>query len=41
MMTLSAVGKHISEVPRTSAEIETYANAVADMLCAYLEDLRR
>jgi hypothetical protein len=41
MMTLSAVGKHISEAPRPSAEIETYANAVADMLCAYLEDLRR
>jgi AcrR family transcriptional regulator len=41
MMTLSAVGKHISETPRTAAEIETYANAVADMLCAYLEDLRR
>jgi len=37
MMTLSAVGKHISEAPRSSAEIETYANAVADMLCAYLE----
>jgi Tetracyclin repressor-like, C-terminal domain len=25
MMTLSAVGKHISEAPRTSAEIETYS----------------
>ena len=41
MMTLSALGKRISEGPRTSAEIETYANAVADMLCAYLEGLRR
>jgi AcrR family transcriptional regulator len=41
MTTLSAVGKHISEAPRTSAEIETYANAVADMLCAYFEGLRR
>jgi AcrR family transcriptional regulator len=41
MMTLSALGKRISERPRTSAEIETYANAVADMLCAYLEGLRR
>jgi AcrR family transcriptional regulator len=37
MMTLSAMGKHISEAPRSAAEIETYANAVADMLCAYLE----
>jgi AcrR family transcriptional regulator len=41
MITLSAVGKHISETPRTSGEIETYANAVADMLCAYIEGLRR
>jgi hypothetical protein len=39
MMTLGAVGKRISEAPRTSAEIETYADAVADMLCAYLEGL--
>jgi AcrR family transcriptional regulator len=41
MMTLSAVGKHISEAPRSSAEIETYADAVADMLCAYLDALTR
>lgn len=41
MTTLSAVGKHISEAPRTAAAIETYANAVADMLCAYFEGLRR
>lgn len=41
MMTLGAVGKRISETPRAPAEIETYANAVADMLCAYLEGLRR
>jgi AcrR family transcriptional regulator len=41
MMTLSAVGKYISESHRTSAEIETYSSAVADMLCAYLESLRR
>jgi AcrR family transcriptional regulator len=40
-MTLSAVGKHISETPRTSAAIETYADAIADMLCAYLEGLTR
>jgi AcrR family transcriptional regulator len=40
MMTLTAVGKRISETPRNSAEIETYANALADMLCAYLEGLR-
>lgn len=41
MMTLSAVGKHISEAPRPAAEIASYADAVADMLCAYLERLSR
>jgi AcrR family transcriptional regulator len=41
MTTLSAMGKHISEAPRTSAELESYATAVADMLCAYLERLCR
>ncbi|GAB2592083.1 TetR family transcriptional regulator [Dyella jejuensis] len=35
--TLSAVGKQFSESPRTPAEIETYADAMADMLCAYLQ----
>jgi AcrR family transcriptional regulator len=39
--TLSKVGKHFSESPRTPAEIETYAEAVADMFCAYLEGLKR
>jgi AcrR family transcriptional regulator len=39
LTTLSAVGKHFSESPRTHAQIETYATAVGDMLCAYLEDL--
>ena len=39
MMTLSAVGKDFSGSPRTSAEIETYADAMADMFCAYLESL--
>jgi AcrR family transcriptional regulator len=38
--TLSSVGKRFSETPRTPAEIETYAGALADMLCAYLESLR-
>jgi AcrR family transcriptional regulator len=37
--TLSAVGKQFSERPRTSAEIEAYAGAMADMFCAYLEGL--
>jgi AcrR family transcriptional regulator len=34
--TLSAVGKRFSETPRTSTEIEAYADAMADMFCAYL-----
>jgi AcrR family transcriptional regulator len=39
--TLSAVGKDFSESPRTAAEIETYADAMADMFCAYLRELER
>jgi hypothetical protein len=37
--TLSQVGKQFSETHRTSAEIEAYADALADMLCAYLRSL--
>jgi AcrR family transcriptional regulator len=37
--TLRAVGKHFSESPRTPAEIETYADAMADMFCAYLRGI--
>lgn len=37
--TLRTVGKHFSERPRTPAEIETYAEAMADMFCAYLNAL--
>jgi hypothetical protein len=36
---LSKVGKHFSESRRSPAEIETYAGAMADMFCAYLESL--
>jgi AcrR family transcriptional regulator len=39
MTTLSQVGKHFSETPRTQAEIEAYADAMADMVCAYLRGL--
>ncbi len=39
--TLSAVGKDFSETPRTTAEIRTYADAMADMFCAYLKSLGR
>jgi AcrR family transcriptional regulator len=39
--TLSTVGKDFSESPRTPAEIETYAKAMADMFCAYITELTR
>jgi AcrR family transcriptional regulator len=38
---MSEVGKQFSETPRTPAEIGTYADAMADMFCAYLERLQR
>ena len=34
---MSEVGKQFSETPRTKAEIAIYADAMADMFCAYLE----
>jgi AcrR family transcriptional regulator len=37
--TLSAVGKDFSESPRAPAEIDAYADTLADMFCAYLERL--
>ena len=37
--TLSAVGKQFSESSRTPAEIVAYAEAMADMFCAYLRGL--
>ena len=39
--TLSAAGKSFSETPRAPAEIERWSEALADMLCAYLETLSR
>ncbi|WP_109126458.1 TetR family transcriptional regulator [Dyella sp. C11] len=39
--TLSAVGKDFSESPRSAAEIATYADAMADMFCAYLRSLQK
>src|ERR1700728_2454994 len=38
--TFSKVGKQFSENPRPPAEIETYAEAMADMFCAYLRGLK-
>jgi len=37
--TLSTVGKEFSSSPRTAADIRTYADAMADMFCAYLKHL--
>jgi AcrR family transcriptional regulator len=37
--TLSVVGMHFSGSPRTPAEIGAYADAMADMFCAYLKSL--
>jgi AcrR family transcriptional regulator len=37
--TLREVGKEFSDTPRTEAEIETYAGAMADMFCAYVDRL--
>jgi hypothetical protein len=39
MDTFTAVGKQFSERPRTPDEIAAYADALADMLCAWLERL--
>lgn len=39
MTTMSTVGKEFSEEPRSSEEIELYADAMAEMFCAYLQRL--
>ncbi|MEJ0038079.1 MAG: TetR family transcriptional regulator [Gammaproteobacteria bacterium] len=39
--TLSTVGKNFSEMPRAAAEIEAYAEGMANMFRAYLEALGR
>ena len=38
--TLSQVGKDFSESPRTPAEIKAYAQAMSDMFCAYITELK-
>lgn len=38
-MTLSGVGGSFSETPRTNPEIAAWSEALADMLCAYVEQL--
>jgi AcrR family transcriptional regulator len=39
--TLTAVGKEFSEAPRTDGQVDVYAAAMADMLCAYVDALIR
>ncbi|MFG1420520.1 TetR family transcriptional regulator [Roseixanthobacter liquoris] len=39
--TMTAVGKEFSRCPRSEAEIMTYADAMADMICAYLGQLEQ
>ncbi|MCK1286289.1 TetR family transcriptional regulator [Bradyrhizobium sp. 44] len=39
--TLSEVGKQFSETPRNEAEIAHHADAMADMFCAYIDELAR
>ena len=39
--TMSTVGKQFSETARSAAEIDAYADAMADMFCAYLRYLKR
>jgi hypothetical protein len=36
MTTMSAVGKKVSEQARSKAEVEAWAVAMGEMLCAYL-----
>lgn len=38
--TLVAAGKQFSETPRSATEIAAYADAMADMFCAYLVSLK-
>ncbi|MCY1294796.1 hypothetical protein D9M70_441090 [compost metagenome] len=37
--TMTTVGKAFSETPRSLAEIEAYAGAMADMFCAYISSM--
>jgi hypothetical protein len=39
--TLAEVGKRFSETPRSEAEITRHADGLADMFCAYLDELAR
>jgi hypothetical protein len=40
MMTLEAAGKRISEDRKSFADVDAYAQALGDMVCAYVGQLR-
>ncbi|WP_105385249.1 TetR family transcriptional regulator [Neorhizobium alkalisoli] len=40
VMTMTSVGKELTETPRSPPEIDAYADAMSDMFIAYLEDLQ-
>jgi len=39
--TLSTVGHSFSETPRSAAQIKIWADAMADMFCAYLAEISK
>jgi AcrR family transcriptional regulator len=41
VMTMTAVGKELTETPQTRSEIDTYADAMSDMFVTYLNSLRQ
>ncbi len=40
VMTMTSVGKEISETPKTKAEIDAYAETMSDMFDTYLRSLQ-
>lgn len=38
-MTITSVGKELSETSRTNAEIAAFVDQMSDMLCAYLQNV--
>jgi AcrR family transcriptional regulator len=41
VMTMTAVGKELTETPQTRTEIDAYADAMSDMFVTYLNSLRQ
>jgi len=39
IMTMTSIGKTLSETPRNDAEIAAFADQLSDMLCAYLQNV--